>query len=78
MPVINRVPELVAHKFGGQDKVVIQRVADDTGLTYATVSGWLKSRVNRADFPVLATWCKYLGVGVGDLLEYVPDEGEEP
>jgi DNA-binding Xre family transcriptional regulator len=74
MTVINRVPELVAQKFGGEDKIVIQQVANDVGLTYATTHGWIKNQVQRADFPVLNKWCKYLGVGIGDILEYVPDE----
>jgi DNA-binding Xre family transcriptional regulator len=68
--ITNRVPELVAAKFGGEDKINLSEVERDTGLTYSTVSRWVKNRVDRADFPILEVWCKYLGVGVGDLLVY--------
>jgi DNA-binding Xre family transcriptional regulator len=50
------------------------RVAQDTWLTYSTVERWVKNDVTRADFPILSAWCKYLGVGVGHILEYVPDD----
>lgn len=74
MPVINRVPELLAEKFGGEKNVVVQRVANDLKLTYSTAERWIKNDVTRADFPILEKWCEYLGVGVGDILVYVKDE----
>jgi DNA-binding Xre family transcriptional regulator len=77
MPVKNRVPELVAKKFGGKDKIVVQRVALDLHLSYTTVERWLNNEVTRADFPILEAWCKYLKVGIGDILVYVPDK-EKP
>lgn len=70
MPVINRVPELLAAKFGGKENVVLQRVSQDTRLTYSTVARWAKSDVDRADFPILAVWCEYFQCGVGDILVY--------
>jgi DNA-binding Xre family transcriptional regulator len=70
MPVINRVPELVAERFGGAEQVNIMQVQREIGLPYATVSRWVRGKVDRADFPILEKWCEYLGVGVGDILEY--------
>ena len=70
--MINRVPELLAQKFDG--KIVVQRVALDMGLTYSTAERWVKGEVTRIDLPILEAWCKYLKVGVGDILEYVPDK----
>ena len=66
----NRVPWLVAEKFGGVDKVNLKDVERETGLTYSTIARWMKNRVDRADFPILEVWCKYLNCGVGDLLVY--------
>lgn len=74
MPVINRVPELLAEKMGGEDKIVVQQLAQELKLTYSTVERWVKNQVTRADFPILEKWCEYLGVGVGDILVYVPDK----
>lgn len=68
--IVNRVPALVAKKFGGADKVSLKQVERDTGLTYATVSSWMKNQINRADFPTLVIWCEYLNCSVGDLLVY--------
>jgi DNA-binding Xre family transcriptional regulator len=69
MPVKNKVPELVAAKYG-DERVNLKEVEAKTGLDYRTVSAWMKDRVTRADFPVLEKWCKYLGVTVGDILVY--------
>lgn len=68
--IINHLPDLIANKFGGADKVNISQVQRETGLNYSTVFRWMKNRVDRADFPILAIWCKYLGVGVGEIIEY--------
>jgi DNA-binding Xre family transcriptional regulator len=73
MAVINRVPDLLAQKFGGKDKVVLQHVAQDTRLTYSTVLRWAKRDITKIDTPTLETWCKYFGVGVGDILVYQED-----
>lgn len=70
MPVVNRVPELLAKKFGGADKVVLQHVAQDTRLTYSVVLRWSKRDIQKIDIPTLEKWCKYFGVGVGDILVY--------
>ncbi len=68
--IVNRVPELIAEKFGGWEKINISEVERATGLNYRTALSWVKGRVERADFPTLATWCEYLGCEVGDLLVY--------
>lgn len=73
MAVKNRVPELLAEKFGGADKIVVQSVAYDVRLPYSTVERWVKDRVTRVDFPILETWCRYLDKPVGDILVYIPD-----
>lgn len=70
--IVNHIPDLLEAKFSGE--VNITRVQEETGLNYGTVSRWLKRRVDRADFPVLEAWCKYLNVQVGDILEYAPDQ----
>jgi DNA-binding Xre family transcriptional regulator len=74
MPVINRVPDLLAKKFGGKKKVVVQHVANDLHLTYSTAERWFKNDITRADFPILEKWCEYLDVGIGDILVYVPEK----
>jgi DNA-binding Xre family transcriptional regulator len=74
MPVINRVPELVAARFGGKENINLSDVQRDIGLNYATVAKWVKNQVDRADFEVLESWCKYLKVQPGDILIYEPDK----
>lgn len=68
MRVINRVPELVAAKFGGADKINYTQIETETAMNYRTVTSWVKGHVERADFDVLAKWCNYLGVKPGDIL----------
>lgn len=73
MPVLNKVPELVAKKFGGDDNIVIQQVSDATGLSYPTTHEWIRGKVLRVDLNILAKWCKYLKVQPGDILVYEED-----
>lgn len=68
MAIINRVPELVAQRFGGADKINKSEVQKDTRLTYSTVTRWIDGEIDRVDFPVLEIWCEYLGVEPGDIL----------
>ncbi len=72
MPVINRVPELVAAKWGGESHINVKRVSDETGINYPTTYAWLKGKksVDRVDLGVLEKWCKYLKVQPGDILVY--------
>lgn len=74
MPVLNRVPVLLAEKFGSEDKIVVQRIAQDLRLTYSTVERWVKNDVTRADFPILEKWCEYLECDIGDILIYIPGD----
>lgn len=69
MQVKNKVPELVARKFGDRE-VNLTEVQLATGMNYRTVAAWVKGHVTRADFPVLAKWCEYLDCTVGDILVY--------
>lgn len=69
MLIVNRVPELVAQKFQGE-RVNAQAVQKEIGLTYSTVHSWLNGNVTRYDASALEAWCKYLGVGVGEILVY--------
>lgn len=73
MMIISRVPDLVAEKFGGKDKVNIAEVQRETGLNYRTASTWVRGKPERADFDILEVWCNYLQCEVGDLLVHVPD-----
>jgi len=75
MPIINHVPELVKKKKFPRRRINLRKIERETGLEYSTVARWVKNRIERVDFPVLEVWCKYLRVGVGELLEYEPDNG---
>lgn len=72
----NRVPALLAEKFGGADKIVVQRIVGDMGgkLPYSTVERWVKDDVNRIDLHILEKWCQYFDLPVGEILVYVPDK----
>lgn len=70
--MVNRVPELLAEKFGGADKVNKQQVAQDMRVTYSVVLRWNKRDIHMIDAGILEKWCEYFKVGVGEILEYVP------
>jgi DNA-binding Xre family transcriptional regulator len=71
--ITNRVPELLAEKFGGKDKINLTQIQLETGMPYTSVSAWAKGKVERYDNKALSAWCKYLGVQPGDILVYEPD-----
>lgn len=71
--IVNHVPELAARKFGGADKINVTELQKDLGLSYNTVTAWVKGRVDRVDFRILEHWCAYFQCEVGDILEYRPD-----
>jgi DNA-binding Xre family transcriptional regulator len=74
MTIINRLPELIAKKFGGEENINMVEIQLDTRLTYSTVFRWVKGeRIDRIDIPVLETWCEYLNCEPGDILQRKAD-----
>ena len=74
MPVTNHVPDLLAWKCGGENKIVAQAIAVEAQLSFADVIRWSKeSHLETIETPVLEAWCKYFGVTVGQILVYAPD-----
>lgn len=45
-----------------------------SGINYESARAMYQGRVNRYDADILSRTCAFLGVQVGDLLVYVPDE----
>jgi putative transcriptional regulator len=76
MAIQNRVPDLVAAKFGGKENINVQHVANAVGLTYVSTAKWLKNRIDRVDFPVLEKWCIYLDCQPGDILIYMKEDSD--
>ena len=74
MSIINKLPEIVAQKFGGAENINLKAVERESGLNYVTVSRWVKGQIDRVDFATLDTWCEYLHVQPGDILVYEPDD----
>lgn len=70
MNVKNRVPELVAAKYGGDEKINIYEVSKAVDLSYPTTHEWIRGTIRRVDMKILAKWCKYLGVSTGEILVY--------
>ncbi len=69
----NKLSELM-----GARRLKVQDVARGTGLAYKTVWKLYHDRNDSFDREVLSRLCGYLGVGVGDILVYVPVEQTEP
>lgn len=62
----------------GERRMNVRELAQATGLNYGGLLNMYKGRTTRYDAHVLAGLCGYFGVGVGDLLVYVPDDGRAP
>lgn len=62
-----RVKELVAER-----GLTWKKFAEETGLSKQTVHALISGKMTRLDLKTLDVLCKYFGVSVGELVEYVP------
>lgn len=58
----------------GERKLKISDLAKKTGLHRNTITLLYQETATRVDLEAIEALCKYLGVQVSDLFEYVPDE----
>lgn len=58
----------------GERKLKISDVARDTGLHRNTITLLYQETSARVDLEAMDKLCKYFGVGVGDLFEFVSNE----
>lgn len=61
----------------GSKRIKMKRLSEDTGIAVSTVFHMYHEHTQSVSFEVLDKLCKYFNCQVSDLLEYVPDEGEE-
>jgi len=47
-------------------------LSEATGISQSTLSDWINDKVGRFDEPVLVRLCAFFGVGVCELLTFVP------
>lgn len=57
-----------------QRDISVARLQADTGLTKAQVYLLYSNDVKRVDLDTLETICRYLNVGIADVLELVSDQ----
>jgi putative transcriptional regulator len=54
-------------------KITLQQIADDTGISPATLTRLGAGNTGAVQFATLSTLCTYFNCEVGDLLQFVPD-----
>lgn len=64
-------------KILGERKKHMRELARETGLSYYTVWALYHEKISRIEFKTIEAICKALGVQVGDLFEYIPEEKKE-
>ncbi len=52
----------------------IRTIAAESGASVSTVQRLMNNSMKRVPLEDLARLCKYFGVGVGDILEYTPEQ----
>lgn len=57
----------------GEKKMKIADVMRETGISRGTLTRLYYEKATRIDFDVANKLCEFLEIGIGDLLEYVPD-----
>lgn len=57
----------------GGRRLGIRKIAQESGASVSTVQRLLNNKIRRVPLDDLAKLCEYFGVGVGDILEYSPD-----
>lgn len=73
----NRLRELIKQREidSGED-IEIKQFALDTNISRQAIYKWLRGDADVYHKRAISAFCKYFGVGVGDLLIYEPDEPE--
>jgi putative transcriptional regulator len=72
-PVNNNFGLLLAEKQKREDRFVpLLEVSKETGIARRTLYAWANNTVTRFDGDVIEKLCSYFGVGLSDLLEYIP------
>lgn len=77
--VKNRVRELIAAKETRENRRISrQTVADETGLSKASVQRWATNTTQRFDAPHIIAFCKFFNCTVADLIviEEADDTGQ--
>ncbi|MBE7939664.1 helix-turn-helix transcriptional regulator [Ramlibacter aquaticus] len=62
----------------GERKLKISDVARDTGLHRNTITLLYQETANRVDLEAVDALCRYFGVGVGDLFEWLDGTTSSP
>lgn len=71
----NRLQTLIGLKGDAENRRIdVRTLSDETGVSRQTIYSWLDHKTQRFDAPVLNAFCKYFRCGVGELIEYIPDE----
>ncbi len=79
MPVRSRLKVVLA-EFNtarirdGQEPLTVRALAEEIDLSPSVITGLTSNRASRVDFKTLYKLCQRLNVGVGDILEYSPDQ----
>ncbi|MDP9383183.1 MAG: helix-turn-helix transcriptional regulator [Chloroflexota bacterium] len=58
----------------GARRMSVAQLSRGANIRYATAHSFYEGKTTRFDAEVLDRLCRFLGVQVGDLLEYRPDE----
>ncbi len=77
--IVSKVRQL---RFNQQAKlgrtITIEEVAEATGISRAALNRIELNQTERIDFDTLMKLCTFYGVGVGDILEFKPEERFSP
>lgn len=75
---MNRLFELIKTKeLETGEPMEIKQFAKDTGVSRQAIYQWLKGDAKIYHTKAINAFCKYFGVGVGELIVYVPDDQAE-
>lgn len=58
----------------GERLLKISKIAEETGISRTTLTNLYYRKCTGITFDTLDKLCRYLGCGIGDILEYVDDE----
>lgn len=62
----------------GERKLKVSTVARDTGLNRTSLHRLYGETADRIELDMVEILCRYFSIGVGDLFEYLPGQGEPP
>lgn len=78
MAIKSNLKQLILDKSAGNGhRITYAEISEETGLSTTTITKLANNQSQMVGLGTMEKLCEYFGVGVGDVLEYVPEPASD-